>query len=293
MTISALANSLLVDIGNQRVKWCFLAANSYADMQGLRQAVAKNCGAFALNGDAVFETAGLAFPEQISTPEKVAVSLVARAEVCDRLERYCIERWNIVPMYLRPQTAAIGLSNHYRNPAQLGCDRWFAALAGYRWLCFEDAEETAIIIDAGTAVTIDLVHKHRFEGGAILPGLATAIKTLANTTAKIKIDTANLLETANHGTITATLTPQSGEAQVINIVGKDSDSAVLAGALMSVIGGIKWSLQYLNGMFGDSIPVLLCGGDAALIARNLSIQPLIERNLVLAGLALAVAEVSA
>jgi type III pantothenate kinase len=62
----------------------------------------------------------------------------------------------------------------YPEPATLGVDRWVAALAARRLF------GTAVVVDCGTAVTVDLVTAEgRFLGGAIAPGLAALARGLA------------------------------------------------------------------------------------------------------------------
>jgi type III pantothenate kinase len=60
-----------------------------------------------------------------------------------------------------------GLNNGYDDFRQLGVDRWLAAVAA--WALYD---VDAIIVDAGSAITLDLLSRGKgFLGGAILPGL--------------------------------------------------------------------------------------------------------------------------
>ncbi|MBI3615344.1 MAG: type III pantothenate kinase [Candidatus Omnitrophica bacterium] len=76
--------------------------------------------------------------------------------------------------------------NRYRVPGQVGQDRLVnAAAAFYRY------GGPAIVVDFGTAVTIDLVNNRReYLGGLIVPGIGIALEALAARTAllpKIKL----------------------------------------------------------------------------------------------------------
>ena len=63
--------------------------------------------------------------------------------------------------------SACGLRNGYRDPAQLGVDRWLAMCAA--WQQFPGS---LCVVDAGTAVTIDVVAADgAHSGGLILPGV--------------------------------------------------------------------------------------------------------------------------
>ena len=67
------------------------------------------------------------------------------------------------------------------HPAQVGVDRLVNAIAARR---LSPADRPLIVIDAGTAITVDLVAADGgFEGGAILPGASAAALTLHYATA--------------------------------------------------------------------------------------------------------------
>jgi type III pantothenate kinase len=82
--------------------------------------------------------------------------------------------WNALyprrPMRRLHSLPALGeLTNAYRDPQQLGVDRWLALVAAAR---LTDAD--ALVIDAGSAITLDLLSRRDGHlGGAILPGLNT------------------------------------------------------------------------------------------------------------------------
>lgn len=70
----------------------------------------------------------------------------------------------------------------YANPKEIGADRIAAALGALSR--YPDCN--LIIIDMGTATTIDVVTKSReYLGGAILPGLKISVGALASGTAKL------------------------------------------------------------------------------------------------------------
>jgi len=70
---------------------------------------------------------------------------------------------------------ALPVQNNYDNPQALGTDRLCNALACASLF----AGRSCVIIDAGTALTIDYLHGGTlFGGGAILPGCATQAEAL-------------------------------------------------------------------------------------------------------------------
>lgn len=77
-----------------------------------------------------------------------------------------------------------GLKLKYANPKEIGADR----IAGAIGAAALHPEKNLIIIDMGTATTIDVVTDQKeYLGGAILPGLRISVDALANGTAKLPI----------------------------------------------------------------------------------------------------------
>lgn len=77
-----------------------------------------------------------------------------------------------------------GLKLKYANPKEIGADR----IAGAIGAAALYPEKNLIIIDMGTATTIDVVTDQKeYLGGAILPGLRISVDALANGTAKLPI----------------------------------------------------------------------------------------------------------
>ena len=75
-----------------------------------------------------------------------------------------------------------GLSVTIDNPKELGPDRIANSVGG-----FEKVGSPVIIVDLGTATTIDIVNKNKeYVGGVIAPGLKISLEALVNKTASLK-----------------------------------------------------------------------------------------------------------
>lgn len=78
---------------------------------------------------------------------------------------------------------AYGLTNAYIEYQRLGIDRWLAML-GARSI----GNNPCVVVDAGTAVTIDVVdHAGQHLGGYILPNVEFSANKLAERSGKIKL----------------------------------------------------------------------------------------------------------
>ncbi len=128
-----------------------------------------------------------------------------------------------------------------------------------------------LVVDAGTAVTIDLLDAEgRHHGGCILPGLRLMSGSLLQGTGGIR---------RRAGVGAATRRRRAA------IFARATREAVDAGALLAVVGAVERAVEEAAGRLGQRPRVLLTGGDAAAIAIRLRSRHEIRPALVLEGLA--------
>ena len=172
---------------------------------------------------------------------------------------------NIPFRWVVSQLDAKGVVNHYHQPKQLGSDRFVALVAARKAF----PEQTCVVIDCGTAVTIDsLSEKGEFFGGVIIPGLRLWSDSL--------IGRADQLH--------------EHQIQETELLAKDTAQAIGSGSvfgLTSAIEGIclrmSQELQKRGG--GADSKFVICGGDAELITQYSQLTFELMPNLVLMGLA--------
>jgi type III pantothenate kinase len=130
------------------------------------------------------------------------------------------------------------------KPEGVGIDRLLDAVAVN---ALREAGRPAVVIDAGSAVTVDWIDENgAFLGGAILPGFGPMSKALHDYTALLP-----LVEVPK---------------QVPTVPGTATPAAIEAGVFWAVVGGV-WALVAAYGRRFDASPqVFLTGGDASLIA---------------------------
>ena len=142
------------------------------------------------------------------------------------------------------------LQIYVKYPDRVGADRLAAATAAAR---LKQPQQAAICIDAGSAVTVDLISvAGHFEGGAILPGFGAMAKSLAANTSLLP-----------------QLSPQD-VTELQSSLGKCTETAIASGVRWSVIGGC-YSLcrQYVAQVAPTPCQLFVTGGDAFSIARGL------------------------
>ena len=82
----------------------------------------------------------------------------------------CLGRYQQSFTRFRSAASELGVTSAYRDPGSLGDDRWMALLAAH-----ELAPQGSLIIDAGSATTLDLMSADgQHQGGAIIPGTRTS-----------------------------------------------------------------------------------------------------------------------
>lgn len=125
------------------------------------------------------------------------------------------------------------------EPEQVGIDRLLNALAARR-RCPEG--EPVVIIDVGSAVTVDLLdEQNRFRGGAIFPGPRLMARALHNYTAKLPdlpID----------------------EVPSIDPPGRNTRDAITAGVMAAIMGGCAMLVDEYIGLSSRPPTVLMTGG---------------------------------
>jgi len=158
-------------------------------------------------------------------------------------------------------TDDIGITNRYKNPEQLGADRIINALAAKKIYSLP-----AIIIDLGTAITVDAVGKDSdFLGGVILPGIGISADALHKKTSLLpKVEL---------------LIPQ-------NVLGKSTIAAIQSGLTYGFSGMLRFLVEKIKEESGfETSEVILTGGHTGVMESLLAdIVTTVDPNLTLKGL---------
>jgi type III pantothenate kinase len=167
----------------------------------------------------------------------------------------------------------VSLAIDVEEPARVGIDRLLAALAANR---LRRADRAAIVVDLGTAITVDLLTADgTFAGGAILPGIAMSARALAEQTDALPHV---LLDEIEH----------------VPPLGKSTEAAIRSGLLWGAIGAIRELARGLSAELSMAPDMFVTGGASPVVAEllgansNWSVRHV--PHLVLAGIALVDAE---
>jgi type III pantothenate kinase len=88
--------------------------------------------------------------------------------------------------FAQAQKEECGLKNSYADPSRMGVDRWLAMLGVWSSQSTDHEASQYIVIDAGTAITLDIIDDNgQHVGGYICPGFNMMKSTLLSGTDKV------------------------------------------------------------------------------------------------------------
>ena len=237
--------NLLIDSGNSFIKWAMTDDSSLVKSH--------RCASSSV-------TELSAAWEDYETPQRVIIANVAGQQTGRAIETIVAKLWGRKAEFVTSAASCCGLTNGYRDPAQLGVDRWLSIIAAYHL-----ANAAAIVVDCGTAVTIDLVKDDGlFAGGVILPGLNTALNSLQSATA-VEFDANSF-------------------SDGISVTAQSTDMAVKSGVLLGLAGAIESMITQQSSLLGKTPALYITGGEAGRLIPYLQLTLDHQPDLVLQGL---------
>lgn len=236
-------NTLLLDVGNSRIKAAW--AGDDGALRPLPVVAHQADAAGALAAIACEQPpAALWISQVLGAPAEAALTAAAQA------------RWRLRPRFARAQAEQLGLRSAYAEPTRLGVDRWLAMLAAH----LQSPQAGALVIDAGTALTADLIGAGgRHQGGYIAAGLLTAQRAVLGATRFATRDAAAAYDGG---------------------LGHDTEACVRQGAMLACLGAIDRAAA----LAGPASARLITGGDAATLLPHLGAGWQHRPHLVLEGL---------
>lgn len=156
----------------------------------------------------------------------------------------------------------VPIKNCYLDPKQVGQDRLVCAYAAMQLY-----GKPAIIIDLGTAITLDVVsNKNNYEGGIIIPGIRLSAESLYKKTA---------------------LLPRIDIHKPCALIGKDTEGSILSGIFYGYGAMISGLILKVERLIKGKPKVIVTGGYASIMKRYINRKvDIIDPFLALRGLLL-------
>jgi type III pantothenate kinase len=231
--------AFVVDVGNTRIKWGRVVQEMVRDWASLphddTNAWQKQFEEWKVGPKSNWVIAGV--------QPQTGVALVSWLREKDQ-HVTLLDSWRQLPLKLAVD-----------QPERVGMDRLVNGVAAN---VYRKSRRPAIVISAGTAITVDLLNEEGdFSGGAIFPGCTLMGHALHTFTAKLP-----LVQLPSHSD------------QLPFAPGKNTTKAMQLGIFWSIVGGIvSLVVEMGQNLQWKTFPhVFLTGGDAGLLEPELSKQ---------------------
>jgi type III pantothenate kinase len=239
---------LLVDQGNSRIKWIGAVWSAMSSHWDLDVTTFGEGDVEAL--ERVLDSGDMLPPEEVLLSSVASEDRAAEVELA--VAAHSAAR--VVP--LRSEAETCGIRNGYRDPAQLGVDRWMAVLGAARHHGLP-----LVVMDLGSATTLDAVDgRGRHLGGLILPGPDAMLGALKSGT---DLDLSN-------ATVDSRRKCAAGEAQ------RETLRAIEGGIVTAQLGAleqfVEWFRKRLGNGSGGELKIVVTGGAAGAILRQSDYQ---------------------
>lgn len=237
---------LYIDIGNTAIHWAVMQAHqSLSPMQTYVYQ--------GMQPETLAPTLWVGHP----AVEAVLISSVASSALNVAIQDWFIQQHGIAPQFVTSPAEGLGLRNAYREPANLGTDRWLAMVAAYH-----QTNSACCVLDCGTAVTFDVIAGGgQHLGGWIAPGHRLHMKALSQDTAGINLE--------------------QHEPEMVNILGQSTQECMEIAWHQGIISLVRQTIE-ASGL--DDIKCFLTGGDAMRIKPLLGEEWYYANDIVLQGL---------
>lgn len=249
---------LLLDIGNTRCKWAVVVDGNIIHSDAF--VLGDDNDLVKLLSDAVESNAfssGALSDASLESFNDINVSSVRSAQSKELWKKAFSNVSNANVWFASVETPLHGFHIAYKNPKNLGVDRWLAMLAAKRRV-----NGASIIIDAGSAITVDYISDAgNHGGGLILPGVSMMVRALFSNTAAVKVEQLSITDKW--------------------LPGEDTLPCV-SNAISAAMKGF-----FVEAVSGRSAKVLITGGDAKQLSKMLDCEYVLSEHLVLEGLLIA------
>ncbi|MGD9689340.1 MAG: type III pantothenate kinase [Phycisphaerales bacterium] len=258
---------LLVSVGNTRTRAAGVIAGQMqpstllvnADEHGAAQPMLDGLARLAPASDSVIVLAS------VNEPVAKQVAEMFRGGAAGAAGRRRVVRLAVPGAGKGADELEVPIRTELTPPLTVGVDRLLNALAAH-----SRSGEACVVIDCGTAVTVDFVDQWGvFRGGCIAPGLGLSLWALHEQTAALP-----LVRSAEVKTLPAP-------------PGKTTPDAMLAGCAAAIRGMVHHLVERYAELHGSYPRVIATGGDAPLILQDDDIVEHIVPDLTLMGLAAA------
>lgn len=233
----------LVDIGNSRTKFIFESNGSLSEVFVVDNVILSSKW----------------YAQQWRAVTHIYLACVSNKTLADEICNWS-KKTNIQCDIILSERERFGVKSAYEHEQSLGVDRWLALIGGVKLY----PNKNLVIIDAGTATTIDVVDAFGVhQGGWILPGIELMKESLLTGTSNVIAQPQELTSLA---------------------FGKNTTDCVNNAAWAATAGGISVAINQACTLLKSVEQVILTGGNGALLQPLLSSSSVVHNDLIFHGL---------
>lgn len=242
----ANAARIAVDVGNSRIKMGRFVSGE-GPLPECQQSLV-----FLVDDEAAWSDSLSSWANQL--PDADSVVAGSNQPGVDRLIAAWPDEWP-APMVIR-SSEEFPIRIQVDEPRRVGLDRLLNAVAAGQ---LRDEQQSAVIVDCGTASTVDFVSREgAFEGGAILPGFGLSARALNEYTDALPL--VSFVELAE----------QVEAASGLPALGRNTRSAIQSGIFWGQVGAIRELVSRLSESDKEPPLLILTGGGSSALAPFLS-----------------------
>lgn len=231
--------NLVVDIGNTRIKVAVVESDVVLFSKAYDSLVEALAGEWQVQYPAVERAIVASTGESV---EEIVLSLRAKG----------------LKVLAMDSTTAVPIGNDYLTPSTLGVDRLAAAVAAVEVMGCRDC----LIVDFGTAITIDLVENGIFRGGNISPGMRTRFRALHDYTHRL---------------------PECEPTDSLTVLGRSTREAIEQGVMQGIVNEIEGYICHFM-QSNAKLSLIFTGGDAKYFVKRIKNAKFAKCDLVFCGL---------
>lgn len=261
-TVSKL---LLIDAGNTSLKWAVFDGGSLSDQQS-----------YFYSEQAPIKYFSEVLKKQKDFCKRVIIVSVLGEDFNQKADTVALE-YGLNILRIKSVKSLAGVTNGYDEPHKLGADRFVAMIGAYRLSNKQQQSKKAcIIIDSGTATTIDAVDAQgEHLGGLILPGVDLCSRSLLKNTQQLSL--------------WGTPTHENQKKLECNLFSRNTIDAIHSASILGLSGAIEQiSLEMEKEIKAKNkyvqVDKYLCGGAAKLILSHLNTDYELKQGLIMLGL---------
>ena len=249
---------LVVDVGNTNTVFGAYRGTELVHHFRIETSTQRTSDEYGILVKALFAHAGLGLGEFTAA---ICSSVVPTLQLTlDQMTRRYFGR---TCLFIGPGVRT-GMPILYENPREVGADRIVNAVAAYEKYGRQHPGQPLIVLDFGTATTLDAVSgKGEYLGGAICPGVQISADALFQRAARL---------------------PRIDVRKPATVVGQTTVGAMESGLFYGYVGMVEGLVTRMSAELGGNALCVATGGLASMIAPETTLIQQVDNDLTLDGL---------